>query len=326
MRSLHKIAAALVVLPLVAACSVFSTPSHTTNVADGTHQGRLQRLTYVNPLPGDPLWDSLGTCLTSQGAKSGISVKVVGPPGGDVDPQAMQTEISQAIANKAQAIVTWSGLTESAFDALFKQARQDGILTATVLSQGFTKNQNLSIDLTRAQQAKLDADAIAARPGPQRLVVIVQEVTGTGYSTYTQMLKADLAHDSNVTLLSIQANHGQFSADAALTSRILNQYPTVNVIDNYSGFPGVPSGIQEAGLTGKVALYQSADFPSQALQLFKQGTLTRVRAVWPCQWASEILTNFQKAWAGHSIPANVSPTWRFVDQATFRQLMKQGWV
>jgi ABC-type sugar transport system substrate-binding protein len=126
--------------------------------------------------------------------------------------------------------------------------------------------------------------------------------------------------------VTIQPNHGQFSADAALTSRILSQHPDVNLINSYSGFPGVPSAIQEAGLTGKVALYQSADFPSQALQLFKEGTLTQVRAVWPCQWAQESLTNFQKAWAGQTIPASVTPTWKFVDEATFRKLVKQGWV
>lgn len=314
------------VVPLLAACSVISTPSHGAEVIDGPHIGRFDRITYVNPLPGDPLWDKLGSCLNDLGGKRGITVKTVGPPGGDVNAQVMQDQVSQAIATGAQGIVTWTGQAPSAFDALFAQARAKGILTATVLSPATTTNQNLEVGMSFADQGRLDADAAGARSGPQKLAVIVQEISGSGYDDYVNALKKQLRKYRNVELVALVGNHGMFSSDTALTAQLLAKYPQINLINNYSGFPGVPSALQEGNLAGKVALYQSADFPAQALALMQQGVLTEVRAVNPCAWAQAILANFAQAWAGRPAPAVSNQPFIFVNLTRFKQLVAKGWV
>lgn len=70
--------------------------------------------------------------------------------------------VSQAVADHAQAIVTWTGVAPTVFDSLFARERAQGGVVATCLSiaVGDSQNQNSAVGETASQQAAVCASTI----------------------------------------------------------------------------------------------------------------------------------------------------------------------
>jgi ABC-type sugar transport system substrate-binding protein len=242
-----------------------------------------------------------------------------------VDVQVMQNLLSQAVAGKAQAIATWSLGAAAAFDALFAQARAQGGLVATLLSGAATKNQNFEVGLREAQQARMRIQAVAKRSGQQYVGVIAQQHSGPEYSEYVPALKDEVAKHPNVTLEDIRYDHGNFTADLTLASAMLTAHREINVLVNYSGFPGVLTAIKEKHLVGKVFAITSTDFPKVAVGYIKEGLIAGIQVHDGCATGKLVVQKFLDAWAGKPVDRYYSDGYRIVTGEAFKSLIAQGY-
>lgn len=314
-------AAALAAAIAVAGCSAIS---------DGEDGGRrdgvreLRTIVYVNPLPNNPLWDRIGECLEKDAKAAGVAVRTVGPPGGNVNIQAMQSLISQAIANDADAIATWSAGAPEAFDALFRKARARGIPTVTFISSGSTKDHTVDIGEYPRNFARLQIEAVARRPGRQRLGVLAQGAKGAGYDEYVQGIKDAVDDHPNVELEAITFNQGTFTNDVSLVSTMLAAHPEINVLTNYSGFPGVLTAIREKRRVGKVQAVISSDFPDAVAKDIEDGLVAGVRVVPACRMGRMAAARLLDVAAGRKVAKHYDAGDRIVSGREFLRLARQG--
>jgi ABC-type sugar transport system substrate-binding protein len=288
--------------------------------AHASRAGSLRSIVYINPLPTNPLWDRIGVCMKAEAAKHEISVEEKGPPGGNVDVQLMQNMLSQAVATKAQAVVTWSLGAAEAFDALFARLRANGGVVATVLSPGATKHQNFDVGTSWAVRARLQVQAIARRAGQQRLGVIWQRSSGSAYSEFVSALKDEVSRHPNVTLVDLRFNEGKFTDDVSITNAMLTTHPEINVLANYSGFPGMLTAIEEKHLVGKVVVFMSADFPDVIKAHADDGLIGGVALTDACYAGGLIVRKLRDAWVGKPVDPVYSDNLRIVSVKEFEEL------
>jgi ABC-type sugar transport system substrate-binding protein len=315
------LAAVAMLAPTVAGCATNTPVVHTGAVR---HAGRLRGITYINPLPGDPIWDRIGVCMTRAAARHGIAVHTVGPAGGDVDTQQMENILSQTVADRAQAIVTWSAGAPAAFDVLFAKARANGSVVATLLSPSATGDQNFEVGLDTALEVRLEIQAIARRAGAQHVGVILQYAAGPGSADAIAAVRNEVQRHANVTLSDLEFDAGTFSNDLTITATMLTAHPEINVIVNYSGFPGVIAAIQERHLVGKVSALVGSDFPRAVVGYIGAGVVAGVVYIDGCRTGKLTVDRLLDAWAGRPVPRLVDDGTRVVTGREFKRLAARG--
>lgn len=312
-------------------CAVLATTACSRSAPTGSTsstppaQTALKQILYINPLPGDGLWDKYGACMTAEAAKYKIGLRTIGPPGGAVNVQAMENMLSQAVATRAQAIVTWSDGAPAAFDALFAQARAHGAVIATLLSVGDTKNQNVEFGYGVGEEARFTMAAIAARRGHQYVGVLSQRV---GYSAMGNVadLRTEAAKYPNVTLVDVEFDGGQFGSDINIVSTMLLAHPQINVVANYNTFPGALGAIKEVHRVGKVVAFTGYEpsNPSATVEAIDQGLVAGVRVSDNCGMARAAVDRLIDAWSGKPIRSFYGGWTRNVSGTEFKQLYASG--
>jgi ABC-type sugar transport system substrate-binding protein len=242
-----------------------------------------------------------------------------------VNVQVMQNLLSQAVAGKEQGIATWSLGAAAAFDPLFAQARAQGGVVATLLSGAATKNQNFDVGMREAEVARIQIQAVAKRSGQQRVGVIGQQDTGPEYGEYVPALKDEVAKHPNVTLEDIRYDHGNFTEDLTLASDMLTAHRDINVLVNYSGFPGVLTAIKEKHLLSKVFAITSTDFPKVAVGYINEGLIAGIQVHDGCATGRLVVHRFLDAWAGKPVDRYYSDGYRIVTGKEFKSLVAQGY-
>lgn len=311
-------AAALTLLGVVplASCSSTATAGH----------GPLKDLLYINPLLGDPAWDRFGSCMTDEGTHLGIKVRTTGPPGDKVDPVTMQNQLAQAVANKAQAIVTWSGGASAAFDALFAKAKAQGTLTATYLSWDQTKNQDIQIgDGPPAEADEKVIASIAAHPGHQYVGIITQR---PGYYSFGDLesTKKIAAKFPNVTIVDLRFDYGTFADDLDITTQMLAAHPEINAIANYNTFTGVLTAIKEKELVGKVFAYTGYEpgHPQPIVDAINAGLIGDVRVADWCAAGRTAIDKLDDLSKGKKVDSSYENGFHMATPEEFKQLAAAG--
>jgi len=319
-RDVVGVVAALVLAAGATGCS--ETPTEVGRSRPAPHKGKLSRIVYVNPLPSNPFWDRIGTHMKAAAAKRGISVEEVGPAGGNVNVQAMHNLIAQAVAGRAQAIATWSLGGAAAFDPLFARAREQGGVVATLLSPRATKNQNFDVGPTWDDYARIQVRAIAKLPGDQRIGVIFQRPGGPGYADYAVGLKDEVSKHRDVTLVDLQYNYGRFTNDVTIAGAMLTTHPEINVLVNYSGFPGMLTAIREKHQVGKVLAFMGHDFPEAMLGYIDEGLIGGVFVQDTRLMGRTVVEKFLDLWAGKPVAERYGNGARIVSGEEFKKLPK----
>jgi hypothetical protein len=293
----------------------------------GPHDGALREITYINPLPGSQKWRLIGKCMTAEAARHGIKVRTIGPPGGDVNVQAMQNMLSQAIAVKTQAIATWSNVGAQAFDAQFAKARAQGGAIATIISPGATHNQNFQVGSDATAQVHALAGAIARLRGNRQLGIIVQDPDAPRDKQIVAQLKSELAAHPNVKFVDARYDYGRFSEDGRLAATMLTVHPGIDTLWVYNGYPGTAVALRERRVAGKVALLQNAgDYPDAAVRNMREGVVTMVGAIDVCGMGRTIVQGLRRVWAGKRVQANYGQQIRWVGPDEYVRLRKKGWL
>lgn len=308
--------AALLAVASLAACGSSTTAGH----------GPIKDLLYINPLLGDAAWDRFGSCMTDEGKHLGISVRTTGPPGDKVDPVTMQDQLAQAVANKVQAIVTWSGGAPAAFDSLFSKAKAQGTLTATYLSWDQTHNQDVQIG--DGPQAEADAKvmaSIAAHPGHQYVGILTQRA---GYYSFGDLdaTKKLAAQYSNVTIVDQRFDYGQFANDLDIATEMLAAHPEINAIANYNTFTGVLTAIKEKNLVGKVFAYTGYEptHPQPLVDAINAGLVGAVRVADWCGAGRTAIDKLNDLSRGKKVAASYENGFHMATPDEFKKLAAEG--
>ena len=279
----------------------------------------------MNPLLGDQQWDDFGAGMKTEAAKYGINFRMIGPPGDAVDAITMETEIQQAIADKAQAIATWSAIAPAAFDALFTKEQAQGGLIGTVESSTATSKQNFDVGFVYPQWARAEVAFVATRPGVQRVGVLWQAASGPGYPEYVAAFKqAAAATHGKVLVEDFQYDEGDFVNDPTLVSAMLTAHPDINMIVSYNGFPGVMTTIQQHGDKGKVFAVTNVDNMGQAREYAADGIVVGVTLQNCAGIGEDMIDGFVNLWEGKSVPRHLFPGFKIAD-ATELSTLPAGW-
>lgn len=282
------------------------------------HRGALRQIVYVNPLPHDPVWDTLGTCMTAEAKRFGIAVETRSAPGGNVDIPGMEELVAQAVATHAQAIAAWPG-APAAFDILFEKAQAQGAVVAS-LGEG-TTHHDFVVPGSSGGKMRALVRAAARRPGHHTVGVILGVKDGA--TDAQDELRAEMRKHKNLMLADVGYNGGKFTEDIALTKAMLAGHPDIDIMLNYSGFPGMYTALREEAGHHRVIAFSPGNFHDAMLGYIDDGFVGGVYVRSRCTDARAIVTGLRAAWAGRRFtPVD---TGRVVSPAAFRRLPK-GWM
>jgi ABC-type sugar transport system substrate-binding protein len=166
--------------------------------------------------------------------------------------------------------------------------------------------------------------AVSRRVGVQHVGVIAQGQTGAGYTDYVQSVKRAAAAHANVKLEDIAYDNGTFTNDVTLVSNMLTAHPDINVVLNYSGFPGMLTAIQERHKVGKVFAFVSSDNPQATISYIDKGLVAGVRFIPACASGRLVVRSLLALRAGRRVPHQLSDGERIVTGAEFKRLVAKG--
>lgn len=294
-----------------------------SNAASKAHT--LTDVTYVNPLVGDPLWNAFGRCMSDEGKRLGIAVHVIGPPGDKLDMVATEGMVSQAITNHAQAIVTWSFGAPAVMDSLFARAHTEGVLTATLLSNDVTKNQDIQFGDNYYDDEDAYLTAIAAHAGHQYVAVLSQY---DGYGTFGNLdeLRKRAAKYPTVTIVDGRSDHGVFANDVDIFSQMLASHPEVTAIASYNGYPGTLAAARERTAGAKALAYMGY-LPGDTqvvVSAIDAGLVGAIRVRDICGTGANVIDRLGDLKAGKKVDRSYGDGFRLVSGDEFKKLVAAG--
>jgi ribose transport system substrate-binding protein len=254
MRHVRRKTAICAGVLLSATSLVACSSSSTSNSSHGAT--KLTRVTFVNPLASYPGWAKTQQCMDAEGAKHGITVTNTGPTGSNLDPQVMVTDVQQATAQGAQAILVNPPDATTMTPAL-DAARHKGIYIGTVVGGQNYAAGNFDIGTNLEELGKVIMDGIGAKDPNAHVLTISQSNTQT---VQEEVLKGfwdeAAAKFPNIKKVTPIYDHGEETNTLSLVTNALTAHPDTTAIYELegAGTNGVAAGIKQKGQTGKVLL------------------------------------------------------------------------
>jgi ABC-type sugar transport system substrate-binding protein len=322
MRYLAAAVAAMALLALSACSNSTSTTASSTSAGSQTTAKPLKSILFVNPLPDEGPWKTIGACMQQQAAKDGIAFTQAGPTGNNVDTTQMINEIQQGIANKVGAIVTFP-VSAQQFDPLFAQARQAGIYVATV-EGGQTTGQNVNAGTSFEQYGQLAAKTVASKPGHQYVAFLTESPTGPD-ATFIKAFTATAKQYPNITILDTRYDGGDVTQSVDLAAAMMTAHPQLNMIITNEGTdtPGIIAAIKQKGEVGKVFL-TTDNLAGGSVPGMKAGIVYAFLLQNMCQIGTAPVDALVRIAKGQPVPANIPTQIAFATQSTLASLTASG--
>jgi ABC-type sugar transport system substrate-binding protein len=279
----------------------------------------------VNPLPNYPGWHLGDVCMAAEAKKLGIPYSSAGPTGGSIDTTYMIARIQQGIADKVGAIITFP-VSGKEFQPVLEQARKAGILVATLYGGGSTTAQNFDAGVSYAQAAAAGAAAVAARPGPQNVGIIVATPTPPS-TTWSGGFETAAKKFSNVKIVTVQYDQGDATKDVDIAAQMLIDHPNINIIATNEGAatPGVTSAISAAKKVGKVFLLAN-NAANGGIQAVKDGTAYATMLADGCGGVKKVIDDLAAVAKGQTVPKEIDVPLKFVTKSDYEPYVKKGWA
>lgn len=315
--------AAAVLAAGVSACSASSGNTSSTSSASSTSsQGGLKSIEFVNPLPDNSSWATVGRCMGAEAKKLGIPFSQTGPTGTSLDANSMISSIQQAIADQVGAIVTFPS-DGPLFAPAAEQAKSAHILFATL--QGSAEGQeSVQVGVDWSEWGTLDAKMISKRGGHQFVGTISTNATPPS-SYFVKALTAEGKKLGNVTVVDNQYDNGDATQDAGLVSAMLTAHPNLTVIATPEGstIPSSTTTIKEAGKQKQVAFFPYG-FANGGEQGIKNGSVWTVTTFNLCGEGQQVVQELVALHDGRKVPKQVGIPIKFVTKANIYAVLKQG--
>ena len=308
-RTLAAVAASAAVLISVSACSVpSSSPASTAGVPR-----EIKSIYFSNVLPAYPPLGEANKCFLAQAKKLNIKAATGGPPDLTVNNQLNINQISQAIANGYDAIVS-QPIDKAAFTPVMQQAKDKGIYQATLNTGDSTDIQDFTIGTDYTIQGATVAEQISKRSGDQKIIILGGAPTGTN-NLFVDGVKKGIASKglTNVTYVENVFDAGDPSKSADVVSQALTAHPEVNVVLSWEGsaVPGIITAIKEKNLVGKVVGVTN-DITPQVISGIKNGIIYGSSKQNFCKMGSRVVDDLVALSKGKKIPKSVDTGITFV--------------
>lgn len=249
-RTIALAGVAALAVSLTACSDGSGAPTTEPGSAAGSDAVSIQ---FVNPLPNYPAWRVIGDCMADQADERGVDFNETGPTGQAMDPTTMIEQIQSAIATKKSGIITLPA--SDAFGPLLQQARDAGIVTATMYGDGAEgSGADINVGINWTELGEIYVAEIEKLPGEKKLGLIAPGDTGIG-KLFMDGVKAAVAEAEDIEIIG-EVYTGDDSAKAlAQTNALITAHPEVNVIATNMGTTtqGAIAAIEAKGLTGEIA-------------------------------------------------------------------------
>jgi ribose transport system substrate-binding protein len=301
-RTLTAVAASAAVLMAMSACSV---PSSSPTSTAGANR-EIKSIYFSNVLPAYPPLGEANRCFLAQAKKLNIKAATGGPPDLTVNNQLNINQISQAIANGYDAIVS-QPIDKAAFTPVMQQAKDKGIYQATLNTGDSTDIQDFTIGTDYTIQGATVAEQISKRSGDQKVIILGGAPTGTN-NLFVDGFKKGIASKglTNVTYVENVFDAGDPSKSADVVGQALTAHPEVNVVLSWEGsaVPGIITAIKEKNLVGKVVGVTN-DITPQVISGIKDGIIYGSSKQNFCKMGSRVVDDLVALSKGKTIPKSV---------------------
>ncbi len=162
--------------------------------------------------------------MADQAKERGVDFNETGPTGQAMDPTTMIEQIQSAIANKKSGIITLPA--SDAFGPLLQQARDAGIVTATMYGDGADgSGADINVGINWTELGKVYIDEVEKLPGDKKVGIITSADTGIG-KLFMDGVKTAVAATDDIEIVG-EVYTGDDSAKAlAQTNALLTAHPT----------------------------------------------------------------------------------------------------
>ncbi|MCX5515771.1 sugar ABC transporter substrate-binding protein [Kaistia algarum] len=228
---------------------------------------------YVNPLPNTPDWGRSGKIFQDQAAAMGYKATLVGPT--KLDVPAMISQIEQAIADKADGIITCS-LDPAAFKSVIDEAKAAGIIVASIGC--VDPNADFSVGTGNEAYGKLSADLVAEHTGGKAQVgIVATDQTQPNQVRQVKGFREQLAAKyPDIKELTWESDNSDAGVAAQKIGAMVSAYPDMNYIWIIEGAaPGaVPAALSEAGKKAGDIKVLAVDAQNSTLKGIEDGWVT----------------------------------------------------
>ncbi|MBN9239573.1 MAG: hypothetical protein BGO97_07755 [Micrococcales bacterium 70-64] len=269
----------------------------------------VKTVTYVNPAPFYPAFDTVANCLTKEGESFGWKVNVVGTAGSAVDNQGAIDLISQAIANGTDALVVFPTIPEL-FTPVITQARDAGIYVVAQNAGDPSTGQQTQVGTDAYELGQIIAEGLGAEYPDAKVGVLsgsasttphVQELTGF----------QDYAKDNlpGMSVVASEYNNGDATKSPEIWSNMLTAHPDITALFAIQGtdVAAAITAVAERGLTGKVAVV-AADLTPDHRAAIEDGTLLGVGEQGWCEAGTKSADAIKDLSEGKELPATIPTT------------------
>ncbi|MDQ0474094.1 sugar ABC transporter substrate-binding protein [Labrys wisconsinensis] len=284
----------------------------------------LSSILFVNPLPKYPAWRLIGDCLASRAKELEIPVTESGPTGGALDATVMIQQIQQGIANKVGAIATFPAT--NGFVPVLQQAGKAGIRVGTFYGAAGTESgSGVNIGANFERVGEIFAEAIARRPGPQKVGLMAQGPSGAA-KAFVDAFTAAAAKTANVTVTAVVYTNDDASKALDQASTLLTAHPDVNVIASHMGTAtqGAVAAIKSKGLVGKV-VFVANGIAGGGEQGLKDGTVYTLMLQDLCTAGSSMADSLAALALGKPVPAQIDVGVRMFGADDYKDYLAKGW-
>lgn len=284
----------------------------------------IKSILFVNPLPQYPAWRLIGDCIAKEAKAKGITETESGPTDGTLNTTVMMQQVQQGIANDVGAIITFPAT--DGFVPLLQQARTAGIMVGTLYGAGGTASgSQVNVGANFATVGQIMVQAIAKRPGPQNVGLMIQAPTGAG-KAFSDAFVAEAAKTSNVKVIATVMTGDDASKALDQANALLTAHPEINVIASHMGTAtqGAAAAIKSKGLIGKAVVVANGA-AGGGTQGLDDGTVYQLMMQNLCGAGTQIVDGLADINDGKTVPAQLDVGVQMFGKDGIQDYIAKGW-
>ncbi len=274
----------------------------------------VKTITYVNPAPFYPAFDTVGKCFEDAAKANGWKPVEVGTSGTAVDNQGAIDLISQAIANGTDALVVFPTIPEL-FTPVLKQARAAGIYVVAQNAGDPSTGQQTQVGTDAKQLGALIAEGLGKKDPNAKVGFLSGSASTTphvleiqGFTDYAK------AHYPNMQIVASDYTNGDPTKAPELFSNMLTAHPDITALFPIEGtsVAAAITSVKERGLTGKVNVVAN-DLTDDHRAAIENGTLLGVGEQGWCESGTKSVDAVKQLASGATLPDFIPTTSTFYD-------------
>jgi len=284
----------------------------------------IKSILFVNPLPQYPAWRLIGDCVAKEAKANNIPETESGPTDGTLNTTVMMQQVQQGIANNAGAIITFPAT--DGFVPLLQQARDAGISVGTLYGAGGTASgSQVNVGANFATVGQIMVKAIAERPGPQNVGLMIQGPTGAG-KAFSDAFTAEAAKTSNVKIIATVNTGDDANKSLDQANALLIAHPEINIIASHMGTAtqGAAAAIKAKDLIGKVVMVANGA-AGGGTEGLDDGTVYKIMMQDMCGAGTQIVDALVKIGNGQTVPEQLDVGVQMFGKDGIKDYLAKGW-